>query len=89
MDNKTTYSVPALLSFVVPGLGQLVKKEFLKAVIIWVAAFLLFIDVIAVQLGLVIMGHTLPLFPFLIVVFVFWLWNVYDAYNSHAGAKIG
>jgi TM2 domain-containing membrane protein YozV len=65
---KATYGVPALLSFFIPGLGQLIKGQILKAFLIWavggVVGFLL--------------AWTL------IVPFVIWAWNVYDAYNDPA-----
>ncbi|OON67415.1 hypothetical protein [Hymenobacter sp. CRA2] len=65
---KTTHGVPALLSAFIPGLGQLIKGQILKAVFIWVMSgivgFLLWWTVV-VPLAL-------------------WAWNVYDAYNSPA-----
>jgi len=65
---KQTYGVPALLSFFIPGLGQLIKGQILKAFLIWavggVVGFLL--------------AWTL------IVPFIIWAWNVYDAYNDPA-----
>ena len=65
---KQTYGLPALLSIFFPGLGQLVKGQFIKAFLIWavggVLSFLLIWTVV--------------------VPFVIWAWNVYDAYNSPA-----
>lgn len=65
---KTTHGVPAILSAIIPGLGQLIKGQILKAVFIWilsgVVGFLLWWTVIA------------PL--------AVWAWNVYDAYNDPA-----
>ena len=65
---KPTYGVPAIFSFFLPGLGQLIKGQILKAFLIWavggVVGFLL--------------SWTL------IVPFLIWAWNVYDAYNSPA-----
>ncbi len=65
---KQTYGLPALLSIFVPGLGQLIKGQILKAFLIWavggVISFLLVWTMVV---------------PFLI-----WAWNVYDAYNSPA-----
>jgi TM2 domain-containing membrane protein YozV len=65
---KTTYGVPALISFFIPGLGQLIKGQFLKAFIIWaIGGTLSFL-----------LGWTI------VVPFLIWAWNVYDAYNSPA-----
>ncbi|UOQ76072.1 hypothetical protein MUN84_15870 [Hymenobacter sp. 5516J-16] len=33
---KMTYGLPALLSAFFPGLGQLVKGQILKAIVIWI-----------------------------------------------------
>ena len=63
---KPTYGVPALVSFFLPGLGQLIKGQILKALFIWAAS------------GLV--GFLL--WWTIIIPFVLWAWNVYDAYNS-------
>ncbi|GGG52710.1 hypothetical protein [Hymenobacter glacieicola] len=65
---KTTYGLPALLSVFVPGLGQLVKGQILKAILIW-------------ALGGVV-GFLLAWT--LVVPFLIWAWNVYDAYNDPA-----
>ncbi|AYA37270.1 hypothetical protein D3Y59_09520 [Hymenobacter oligotrophus] len=63
---KTTYGMPALLSAIFPGLGQLIKGQLLKAVVIWVIS-----GVVGFLLWWTI-----------IVPFAVWAWNVYDAYNS-------
>jgi TM2 domain-containing membrane protein YozV len=65
---KPTYGVPAILSAILPGLGQLIKGQLVKAVIIWIAS------------GLV--GFFL--WWTFIVPFLLWAWNVYDAYNDPA-----
>ena len=65
---KPTYGVPALLSFFIPGLGQLIKGQLIKAFVIWALA------------GVV--GFLL--WWTFIIPFLLWAWNVYDAYNSPA-----
>ena len=40
-STEKTYSVPAIASLFVPGLGQLLKKEFLKAFVYFVIVFVL------------------------------------------------
>jgi TM2 domain-containing membrane protein YozV len=65
---KPTYGVPALLSFFIPGLGQLVKGQIGKAILIWIVGGIL----------------TFFLVWTVIVPLAIWIWNVYDAYNSPA-----
>lgn len=65
---KTTYGLPALLSIFVPGLGQLVKGQWLKALLIWA---------VGGAIGFLLAWT-------LVVPFVIWAWNVYDAYNDPA-----
>jgi len=62
------YGIAALLSFFLPGLGQVVKGQILKAIVIWLGL------IVFVVLSLVVIG--LPL------LLVLWLWQIYDAYNS-------
>jgi len=62
------HGVPTLISFFVPGVGQLIKGHIMKAIGIWVIG------------GLV--GFFL--WWTFIAPFIVWVWNVYDAYNSNA-----
>lgn len=64
---KQTYGLPAILSFFIPGLGQLLKGQILKGVGIWIIGGVL----------------TYLLWWTVVVPFVIWIWNVYDAYNSN------
>ena len=64
---KQTYGLPAILSFFVPGLGQLLKGQILKGVGIWIIGGVL----------------TYLLWWTIVVPFVIWIWNIYDAYNSN------
>jgi len=61
------HGVPALLSAFIPGLGQLIKGQIIKAILIWiiggVASFFFWWT--------------------WIIPFVIWAWNVYDAYNDN------
>jgi TM2 domain-containing membrane protein YozV len=63
---KHKHLVPAILSAVIPGLGQIVKGQIVKGLLIIVlgatVSFLLFWTIV---------------FPILL-----WAWNVYDAYTS-------
>jgi TM2 domain-containing membrane protein YozV len=63
-----THGIPALFSFFIPGLGQLVKGDILKALFIWIA----FIITGPVHF----IGFGLPIW------FIIWVWQLYDAYNS-------
>jgi TM2 domain-containing membrane protein YozV len=68
MSEKKTYGFPALLSFFVPGLGQIIKGQVVKAVVIWLALGISWL------LQFILIGFILlPLI---------WLWQIYDAYNN-------
>lgn len=62
------YGVPAIISLLVPGLGQIVKGEFWKGIGIMTGLFISTLLIILV-IGLI----TTPLIYF---------WQVYDAYNA-------
>jgi TM2 domain-containing membrane protein YozV len=64
---KQKHGVPALVSFFIPGLGQLIKGHILKGILIWIIGGLL----------------AFFLWWTIIVPFGIWAWNVYDAYNSN------
>ncbi|WMW23204.1 hypothetical protein RE476_05070 [Methanolobus mangrovi] len=68
MGNKRTYGVPALLSFFIPGLGQIIKGELFKAIGIWVVLAICFI------LQFILIGYLLGA--------IVWVWQIYDAYNN-------
>lgn len=63
------YGVPAILSFFLPGLGQLVKGQVGKGIGIFFGFLLSFILVIT------IVGAVVPL--------IIWVWQIVDAYNSN------
>ncbi|RPJ78750.1 MAG: hypothetical protein EHM20_03155 [Alphaproteobacteria bacterium] len=65
---KKTHGVPALFSFFIPGLGQLVKGDLSKAVGIWVAL------IICAFMSVIGIGFLMGL--------VVWIAQVYDAYNA-------
>lgn len=66
--SQRKYGVPALISLIVPGLGQIVKGEIFKGIGIMVALF------ISGVLSIILIGFiTTPLIFF---------WQVYDAYNA-------
>ena len=79
IDNNTKHGVPTLLSFFIPGLGQLIKGHFLKAFAIWGSGILIwfafFGSLFSGQLGLSFFIYLIP--------FAVWVWNLYDAYNSN------
>jgi TM2 domain-containing membrane protein YozV len=68
MNTKQTYGVPALLSFFVPGLGQVAKGEFFKALGIWTALAISWV------LSFILIG--------LVTGTIVWLWQIYDAYTN-------
>ncbi len=67
--NEQKHGVPAILSFFVPGLGQLIKGQVGKGILIFLG-MIVSIFLIAFIVGFI----TTP---------VLWLWNIYDAYNSN------
>jgi TM2 domain-containing membrane protein YozV len=62
------HGVPALLSFFIPGLGQLIKGDFLLGFLVWVAMGIAAISCF-IYVGMVL----LP---------IFWVVQIYDAYTS-------
>ncbi|MCC4772099.1 hypothetical protein FXV91_18595 [Methanosarcina sp. DH2] len=68
MSYKKTHGVPALFSFFIPGLGQLVKEQVSKALGVWAALLIsAFMSVIGIGF---LMGM------------VVWVAQIYDAYNA-------
>ncbi|KKG01263.1 MULTISPECIES: hypothetical protein [Methanosarcina] len=65
---KRTHGVPALFSFFVPGLGQLVKGDLFKALCIWIA-FAVTGAMHIIRTGFLIWT-------------IIWIWQLYDAYNA-------
>lgn len=61
------YGVPAILSFLIPGLGQIIKGEIWKG--------------IGLMLGAIISGGLIVIFIGLLLYPVIWFYSVYDAYN--------
>lgn len=68
MSSNQKYGVPALLSFFIPGLGQIIKGEFFKAIGIWIAFAICWL------LQFVLIGYLLGT--------ILWVWQIYDAYNN-------
>lgn len=70
MSNLTTskgvFWIPAILSGFIPGLGQLIKGQFLKAVVVWA-----FVGIVHIIFGWI---------PILWLIYgIAWLANVLDA----------
>ncbi len=68
MNTKERYGVPALLSFLIPGLGQIVKGHILRGILFFIVMVFSVISII--------------FFVGLITTPIIFVWNVYDAYNS-------
>jgi len=65
--SQRKYGVPAIISLLVPGLGQIIKGEIFKGLGIMLALF------ISGVLSIILIGFiTTPIIFF---------WQVYDAYN--------
>ncbi len=71
--SEQRHGVPALLSFFVPGLGQLIKGNIGTAFIVW-AGLSIFVGVGLAGLWLTFLG--IP---------VLWCWSLYDAYVAPDG----
>lgn len=92
---KQDHGVPALLSFFFPGLGQLVKGQWERAVVVWGLIFgpWFVLGVVATKRAsgysqppgpeeIVWTMLQSPLLPFVLFPMLFvWLWSVVDAYN--------
>jgi hypothetical protein len=65
---KKTHGLPALFSFFIPGLGQLVKGDLSKAVGIWI------ILIISAFMSVIGIGFLMAM--------VIWIAQIYDAYNA-------
>lgn len=69
VHSNQKYGLPALLSFFIPGLGQMVKGQVGKGIlvfIVWLLSFILIITVI---------GAIAPL--------IIYIWQIADAYNDN------
>lgn len=79
------HGVPAIISFFLPGVGQLIKGHIGKAFLVWILLIIAFVMLVSggvlVQQGddskalLGLLG--------LIGLPVIFFWNIYDAYNSN------
>ncbi len=63
------HGIPALLSFFIPGLGQLIKGDIGKGILI--------------ILGMIISSILILIVVGIITTPILWIWNIYDAYNSN------
>lgn len=67
LHRQKRYPGAALLSFFIPGFGQLVKGQLVKVLLVWfIGGFICLLSWSTI---------VIPLF--------IWLWNVYDAYRSN------
>jgi len=62
------HGIPALLSFFIPGLGQMVKGEVGKGIGIFLGWL------VSLALVLTVIGIVVPL--------IIWVWQIIDAYNN-------
>ncbi len=63
------HGVPALLSFFLPGLGQLVKGHIAKGIVVFIG---MVVSVLCMKVGI----------GFLMAPIV-WIWQIYDAYSNN------
>lgn len=69
IEERQTYGMPALLSLWSPGLGQVVKGQFAKGVLIFAGAIIS-----------LLISTMVPLFP--LILLAVWAFNIFDAYYS-------
>lgn len=68
MNHKRKHPVPALLSFFIPGMGQLVKRQWSKVLGIWAAlGICLFMSIVGIGILMAV---------------VVWIAQIYDAYYA-------
>lgn len=60
--------MPALISFFIPGLGQLVKGDFLIGFLVWVS--------------MIVAGLSCMFYVGFVLLPIFWVVQLYDAYTS-------
>ena len=70
---KTTSDMPCIISFLAPGMGQLIKQHFVKTIIVWllIAGLYLFNRYYQPDIHIIYFAG-----------FIIWAINVYDAYNG-------
>lgn len=68
MKEKKKYGVPAVLNIFWPGIGQIVKGQVSKGILIMIAAF------VFALMCLILIG--IPLY------IILYIWAIYDAYNK-------
>ncbi|MBZ3935270.1 hypothetical protein [Methanimicrococcus blatticola] len=67
--------IAVVLSSIIPGMGQFYSGHFLRSLLIFAVITVL------VAIGWVLyVPFVMPLF-FIVAAFLFWLWNIYDAYQ--------
>lgn len=68
--------ISAILSFVIPGLGQIYNGQIVKGVgFVFIAVFLLFAILIFV-------GYVYPISWIYVIYPIFWIYAIYDAYTT-------
>lgn len=75
------HGIPALMSFFIPGLGQLIKGQVLKGFLIWLIPIVILMIIVSLHSEILLM-------LFIIGCIVLWLWNIFDAYNSNREQEV-
>jgi hypothetical protein len=77
MSGRRKYGILAFVSLIIPGLGQIIKNEAGKGMIIialTVGGWIIFFEFISVM-------HSMFLSVIIFLALtILWIWNVYDAY---------
>ncbi|WP_081633106.1 zinc ribbon domain-containing protein [Candidatus Methanomassiliicoccus intestinalis] len=60
--------IAAILSFIIPGAGVIYAGQIGKGLLYFI-------------IGIIVSFATIMLLPFIVVFLIFWVWQIYDAYN--------
>lgn len=82
IETKQLYPTAAILSMFIPGLGQLVKKHYMKAVVACVGCYTSVAFVLLCMRSSILI---LALIAFLFI--IIWIWVIYDALTSNSKDK--
>jgi len=86
--NKETHGFPAFMSFILPGLGQIIKGQVGKGIAIMIAeiilgvSLLIELSLLGESYGYALKGAQVITAILFLIWFPLWIWNIYDAYNK-------
>jgi len=81
-EEKTKKWLAVLLSFIIPGVGQIFNKQWKKAIGIWIGFIIGGVIIVLSELAESDLTNALMLGVGGILIFGIWIWNLYDAYTQ-------